>query len=607
MPRRKILLAIADDDRLTELSALLTNEGYDVVPARNGRDALSIINFYLPHLVIADITMPLMDGYQLWRTLRSPGYEPYAAVPFIFISPLSPSACYPQDAMHVWSTPWPVNPREMSRFLRLVKGIISPEMIIAHDLEEYGFREQMMVFVRDTALLNKLRGYLEEDRYEVAVVLDEMEALVRIEQENYSCIFLDCRDRDQEALITLFKRLRLRSQSLGVILLTSPPNVDTAVSLLQHGANDYIVTPLTEWAVESALCSMNQVRKAGSSCYPATGKLTELHELLRKKNCELIFLQEISARLAGEENPEEVPQLILDGLRGLVDYDIATVMTLEEGMLRVIAAKGVADASKLLDLAMDAEANPRLQKVISEKKGKIFKDPSEADPFDGILEIKKIHSCLVAPLLLGDRIMGLLTVDKGIAGLYDDETLMLVSTLAHHAAISLERSRRYRTLEEEATVDSLTGVYNRRYLEIAIQQEEARSRRSPTRASVIMVDADGVKTVNDRFGHAEGDKFLRRIAHLLKENCRSNDIVARYGGDEFVVLMPETTLEGAQRYINLIMDKIESEPSFRLPESIHLTISIGAACSMGSGGVLKALKVADARMYQHKQQKKTPR
>jgi diguanylate cyclase (GGDEF)-like protein len=153
-----------------------------------------------------------------------------------------------------------------------------------------------------------------------------------------------------------------------------------------------------------------------------------------------------------------------------------------------------------------------------------------------------------------------------------------------------------------ASYDSLTGVHNHRYFYERLGQEMSHSQRHGHSLSIAIIDVDELKKLNDLHGHLAGDETLRRMGRLLKENVRASDVVARYGGDEFAIIMPETEKEEAEKVIARIMFVLDksiveyNELSFPMPSRSH-----GVATFPWDGNnPTELFAVADAHLYQEK-------
>lgn len=176
------------------------------------------------------------------------------------------------------------------------------------------------------------------------------------------------------------------------------------------------------------------------------------------------------------------------------------------------------------------------------------------------------------------------------AGLVDRQARLLATLLAAELRVD-ETRRRVERAEAEALTDPLTGLVNRRGWELLLGREEQRCRRYGATASVLMIDLDGLKAVNDSRGHAAGDALLRRAADVLRATVRSADIVARLGGDEFAVLAVETDLPAA---------RLERDRLRDLLRSAGVPASVGAAVRDPRGGLAAAVAAADTQMYRAK-------
>jgi two-component system, cell cycle response regulator len=155
-------------------------------------------------------------------------------------------------------------------------------------------------------------------------------------------------------------------------------------------------------------------------------------------------------------------------------------------------------------------------------------------------------------------------------------------------------------LAKKAMIDGLTGLWNRSYLDVRLAAEIARSRRSNRPASCIMLDVDHFKSINDRFGHPFGDEVLRMVATALGINCRTEDVLCRYGGEEFALLLPNTPVSDAVDLAERLRRAIVAECPMFKGEAVKVTASFGVA-ELQEEDPLALLESADKAMYQAKQ------
>jgi diguanylate cyclase (GGDEF)-like protein len=178
-----------------------------------------------------------------------------------------------------------------------------------------------------------------------------------------------------------------------------------------------------------------------------------------------------------------------------------------------------------------------------------------------------------------------------------------ISRLRHNITTANARlSEAFVTIEQMAIMDPLTNVCNRRKLLEILEQEMGRTNRGGPVFSVCMIDIDHFKKVNDRFGHIKGDLVLEGFAKAIKDALRSHDTLARFGGEEFVVVLPQTGLAGAISYANRMRSMVETLRFSGLPDSFSITISIGVASYEPGESIESLLARADAAMYSAKAQ-----
>jgi diguanylate cyclase (GGDEF)-like protein len=176
----------------------------------------------------------------------------------------------------------------------------------------------------------------------------------------------------------------------------------------------------------------------------------------------------------------------------------------------------------------------------------------------------------------------------------------LAGTLAFAAAIALKNAQLVEQLHSAATTDELTGLLNRRAMEERLEAETARAMRHQLRTSVVLFDIDRFKLVNDSLGHPAGDRMLVLIADLLRAQCRTLDAVGRFGGDEFLVILPMTSPEESMAFVTRLQQRVasieQSHPEFGRP-----TLSLGIAETPKHGSTVSGiLAAADAALYRAK-------
>ena len=217
-------------------------------------------------------------------------------------------------------------------------------------------------------------------------------------------------------------------------------------------------------------------------------------------------------------------------------------------------------------------------------------------------------AALLLPLSTGGRVTGLVELVSHHGGRrFDDGEMALLRTMANQTAGVLENASLVRQLRDAAETDLVTGVYSHRHLQDRIRQETARAARTRAPLSVLMIDLDDFKRVNDEHGHQAGDRVLRAIAGALRSSVRASDIVARYGGDEFVVLMPDTDAPEAEEVARRAHAAVAALAHPMADGSdVHVTCSLGLALHPRDGRSGKALlRTADKAMYSQKRTRPT--
>lgn len=215
---------------------------------------------------------------------------------------------------------------------------------------------------------------------------------------------------------------------------------------------------------------------------------------------------------------------------------------------------------------------------------------------------KKSASAIYVPLMLGTQILGVLSAQSYRERSYDADDVQVLQTIAHQAAIALENARLYNELQRLATVDELTGAFNRRGLFQLAQREVERALRYHRPLTAMMLDIDHFKSLNDTWGHLVGDRVLQALVERCRENLRALDIVGRYGGEEFFFLLPETDLAEALTVAERLRRAIEEMRVVFGENAVSVTVSIGvAAMTPTITDLTMLIECADRALYLAKQ------
>src|SRR6266700_3788619 len=205
------------------------------------------------------------------------------------------------------------------------------------------------------------------------------------------------------------------------------------------------------------------------------------------------------------------------------------------------------------------------------------------------------HAVLCIPITYGEKLQGVLNVESQSEDAFTPQDVLVMKTLADLLATALHNALVFQQLQQQSITDGLTGIKTRRFFWEALNSEWKRASRSGRPFSVVLMDLDKFKEVNDTKGHLEGDLVLARVGRLLEQKCRQSNVVARYGGDEFIILMPETGMEQAQILAERLRLWLSTDPM--LAEH-HITGSFGVGSFPAHGfSVEDIIRLADEGMY----------
>ncbi len=473
-------LLLADDSMtiLKVVGSFLKQQGFEVITASDGVEATIKASTQKPDLILLDVIMPKMNGYQVCRLLKN---QPATAhIPIIILTSKD-------------------QPRE--KFWGYQTG--------ADEFVTKGFDQ--------TPLLEAVKRHLPSEK-EVAATCDSAEKLVENE--------FDILARSNDLLDAKLFEATIVNE-IGKLASSLQTLEETASALFALLAN------LTGYEAGLLAFSHGEQGVILSKISPGVGK-----DYLNR------FRHYLEARLKNE-HPESIPP---------GGYDLEILDRAKTGIVPEVGKK-VFDPG-------------RIEAVFLRSKGKVI----------GMLAI---------------------TAERIRPAKSDREILEL---FASHGTMVLENAWLYEQVRRLSIMDGLTKVYNRRYIEERIREEINLSQRHKTNLSVIMLDVDFFKKVNDTYGHQAGDEVLKHLMVVCRSVTRATDILGRYGGEEFVVVLPETNIKGAEIVAERIRAAVGNDPFPTCAGRIPVTISLGLASIpsrfINSAEVL--IKAADLALYRAK-------
>ncbi len=234
--------------------------------------------------------------------------------------------------------------------------------------------------------------------------------------------------------------------------------------------------------------------------------------------------------------------------------------------------------------------------VLQVEKRKLSPNPIDMDPR------ATLKSHLTLPLAVEGEIIGCISLNSDQPSAFDAQNLQFFSVIGYQIAATLKHLQRFSSAKNMAIYDTLTGLYNRRYFEERLKGEAQKSFANRIPLSLIMVDIDHFKKVNDTFGHPEGDMILREIASLLKKSVRKKDTVGRYGGEEFILILPEASIEASSMIAERIRLLVESTLFDVGKAQLNLSVSLGISNfpMHGARSDEELIKMADQALYEAK-------
>lgn len=362
--------------------------------------------------------------------------------------------------------------------------------------------------------------------------------------------------------------------------------------------------------VEAMMTAYNTEFKVDKA-YQETKLLQIKTDALEKAHSKLMVLSAIGREITSTLDISQIVDKIYDQLRKLMDLNVFAIGMYreEENVLDYIAIiednchlpayhKALGDYSSYSGQCIRTKEPLLLNNVlIDESKGWVKSREDEAP----------IHSIIFNPLILEERIIGVITVQSNHSEAYTHNELEIVRILGTYIAIALNNSQKseelkkaIKELEIASITDSLTGLYNRRYMLKQLEMEHLRYKRYHGPFSIVVGDIDHFKTINDTYGHDAGDEVLKAFAGVLKSALREMDYFSRWGGEEFLILMPESDGQEAFTSAERLRQTVENMSVEYNGIVLKLSITFGIVEFKDEMSIDEAVKLADRTLYKGK-------
>ena len=334
-------------------------------------------------------------------------------------------------------------------------------------------------------------------------------------------------------------------------------------------------------------------------------EIKRLNLELDKRLGELTTLYEIGKSIHSTLELDKLLSAILDLISIALRLKSAAVLLSEGGAgdkLRFVMTRGFSAEAGELEFG---EGEDCVGWVMKEGKALLVNDAAEDDRFDFFKSVKgDVASFMAVPLITKGEATGVLCATDPGPNAFSADNVRLLVTVAGQISIAIDNARLYEETKRLSETDGLTGLYVSRTFHNSLANEVKRVKRYGGTIAVLMADMDHFKPHNDEYGHPSGDEVLRVAADIIKDSCRSTDIVARYGGEEFAAILIDTDAEAAAVVAERIRREIDEREFFGNAGSpvVHKTISIGIAVFPADAGEKDELmRKADDALYRAKE------
>jgi diguanylate cyclase (GGDEF)-like protein len=445
----------------------------------------------------------------------------------------------------------------------------------------------ILIIDDDHNLGKTLSDILSSKNYTTFSATTGSEGLSILEHHTFSVALIDLNLPDVSG-IDVLERIKTKSPSTEAIILTANASLSSAIEATNRGAFSYLLKP---YEIEQLLLTISHaIEKVESE-----KKIINQKQVLETKNRDLRALYEVSLAINRSIVLEELLSGVLQALAELKTFHLerkGAAFIFRGNSLQLVSHIGLSEAQ--LDLCSSA-ANMDCLCGLTAKTGEIVVcRNSHEDPRHTIrYPAMPIHADIHLPLKTLDKVVGVISLFMNPEAELDQSDVMLLTTLANQIGTAVSNAQLYEEAKTVSLHDHLTGLPNRRFMQIQLEKCLKTAKRYGESLSVIMLDIDHFKRFNDTRGHVQGDRLLVQLSEIISNALRCADFVFRYGGEEFLILLPRTQLISASDVAERLRMLVEKET--------EVTVSLGVTAFQGESGDCESLiNSADKALYRAK-------
>ncbi|RQW87248.1 MAG: diguanylate cyclase [Geobacter sp.] len=444
----------------------------------------------------------------------------------------------------------------------------------------------ILIIDDDRNLGRTLSDILTANGYHTFTAMNGTEGLALLERH---CVKLALVDLDLPDIsgIEVLEKIKAHSPLTEAIILTGNATLTSAIDATNRGAFSYLVKP---YEIEQLILI---IRRAVEKC-DAQEKIAHHRLDLEKKNSELMALYNVSLAI---NRSIEMEGLLSGVLETLLEMELfhfehkGAAFIVEGSTLRLVSHIGLSDAQVELcgsALSMDCLCGQAATQGEILFCRNCYEDARHIIHFSDM----PIHSDVHLPLKTLDKVIGVISLWIQPEAKLGEMEIMHLTTIANLIGIAVNNSRLFEEAKTGALHDHLTGLPNRRFMQIQLEKCIDAAKRYGEYLSVIMLDIDHFKRYNDRQGHVQGDRLLVDLAGILLKELRSSDFVFRYGGEEFLIVLPRTDLKSSSDVAERLRKVLETETT--------VTVSLGVSTYQDGSNIEKLIHNADTALYRAK-------